>query len=628
MSHSYEKHTWSVGEVITKALIDRMETGIDNAVDKSGDTITYKLDFVKNSSPQQKGTVLWDEASGYGRMKIQQYAQTPTLDSDGFYKNDDPNHTVADTYSFPKKAADAFTAANYNIFTSKGASRGIAWFNNEDTTEGNNGILNYLVINDNAKGKVLKINSNGEPIWAIDNTTSYPYTEYTSTTNNGITTATFTINNRTVWNDGRIARIGNVLQFFTRNAVPIVDGDQNVVITDLTTKYNNAIIVGDYTNQFVFREHHITGEGIENYYLPAPTNENPPKQDYDILTTKNLITIAQGGTSAATAQGARQNLQVPYYYGNNNDSNDPTFEGNVYIKKRTSAKGLLTTDGTIESYGEIQAHNIIYTGMPAPSYNESNGTITSGSAHVPAYNFYPDVVIKDGASYTTARRSIGAIRSRYTESTSADNYSQMGTKRDIWVAAVTYKDEYFTFAAKTDTFTLDNKTYTYGNNIRGVFNFHLPLCKFSDWQKRYANAIDNGNIQSDEEFSPAFEILTSKNYRFIAGSYFLTTAINLSSTNTSASFIIEFQDTDGQSFNMPDNNYSAYVMLTDRNKSNTSNSITINGPYAIYTTNHNQSQLLVTIKGFGNTITLPINTKIDYFVGYGTPCSFSNNDED
>lgn len=188
MSHSYEKHTWSVGEVITKALIDRMETGIDNAVDKSGDTITYKLDFVKNSSPQQKGTVLWDETSGYGRMKIQQYAQVTTLDPNGFYKNDDPNHTIADTYSFPKKEANDFTSTNYRIFTSNGAVNGAAYWDSGTATDndlqygtlparyGGTGFDEASLLEN--PGKVLKV-ATASGRWQLmdDKNTTYTFTK-------------------------------------------------------------------------------------------------------------------------------------------------------------------------------------------------------------------------------------------------------------------------------------------------------------------------------------------------------------------------------------------------------------------------------------------------------------------
>lgn len=52
----------------------------------------------------------------------------------------------------------------------------------------------------------------------------------------------------------------------------------------------------------------------ERYLLPKVTTGLGANKDYEILTTKNLVKIEQGGTNASTAAGARQNIN---YIGTN-----------------------------------------------------------------------------------------------------------------------------------------------------------------------------------------------------------------------------------------------------------------------------------------------------------------------
>lgn len=69
----------------------------------------------------------------------------------------------------------------------------------------------------------------------------------------------------------------------------------------------NAVLRADNTWQFT--EYTTAGaDPREIYLLPAPTSTNASGDWYDILTSKNAVTVAQGGTGATTAAGARTNL--------------------------------------------------------------------------------------------------------------------------------------------------------------------------------------------------------------------------------------------------------------------------------------------------------------------------------
>ena len=640
MSHNYEKHTWSVGEVITKALIDRMETGIDNAVDKSGDTITYKLDFVKNSSPQQKGTVLWDETTGYGRMKIQQYAQTPTLDTDGFYKNDDPNRTIADTYSFPKKAVDAFTANNYNIFTSKGAKRGIAWFNNDDTTEGNNGILNYLEIDNDAKGKVLQINSNGQPTWATGNYT-LSLTGNTLSLIPGTTGGTSTVtlasgvaysltadnDNNKIYLSGSTGNTG-----FT-----VTKGTKETLSLNPTTHLIDCKIptLRAADERYV----NVSGDMMIGALKIGRYNDNPPEDTPNIQIQGSAINTY--GTSNVLGGWTA-------IYADRTDVNSNGVALQVYGQSKFEKS--LACDGVVKGV-------FLYEVMKAPQATTNNGhTVIQAATSVPAINILYNALINSTNATATTEKSLASIWTRNIKTdntTTPPTYTQYGTERQLCFGVSAYRNAWFTSNATVPTeeellniYNNDNQTAwtdwsqtgtTYlnylsvknysatnqpaGTNERYDFNFYFPVCKNTDWTAAYSG-------KWPAKFTPYYEILTSKNYRFIAGSYYLTSAIKLGSSTTTANFTILFQDTNDETFTMPDTKYSAYIMLTDRNASNTTNNITISGPYAIYTTNHSSTQLTVIINGFGNIIELPIGTKIDYFVGYGTPCVSSYKDSE
>ena len=67
-------------------------------------------------------------------------------------------------------------------------------------------------------------------------------------------------------------------------------------------------------------------EGSETYSLPAPTGSS----SYDILTSKNPVTIEQGGTGAINCEGAVNNLFNGYAYYKYVPAEDPVEDEDMY----------------------------------------------------------------------------------------------------------------------------------------------------------------------------------------------------------------------------------------------------------------------------------------------------------
>ena len=70
------------------------------------------------------------------------------------------------------------------------------------------------------------------------------------------------------------------------------------------------------TANFGFREYspsssdHTLLSYYEEFELPSVTSDKTSNSTYRILTSKFTVTIAQGGTGAATKSGARSNLGI------------------------------------------------------------------------------------------------------------------------------------------------------------------------------------------------------------------------------------------------------------------------------------------------------------------------------
>lgn len=88
------------------------------------------------------------------------------------------------------------------------------------------------------------------------------------------------------------------------------------------------------TSRYIFRQYSRSSSDYsrlttyENYCLPNTTADLGTSTDYNILTTKSLVSITQGGTGAATQSGAFNNIVAP----------GGSITGNFAIKNASSPK--------------------------------------------------------------------------------------------------------------------------------------------------------------------------------------------------------------------------------------------------------------------------------------------------
>lgn len=114
------------------------------------------------------------------------------------------------------------------------------------------------------------------------------------------------------------AQVVSGVKYFRNNV--IVQGDSDAysfmfVDMDEVIRADMRSYDSNYGGRIYFREHSGTQSSpksgsYERYFLPAPNTGLTSIVDYQILTTKNLIAVGNGGTGAGNAASARNNLQM------------------------------------------------------------------------------------------------------------------------------------------------------------------------------------------------------------------------------------------------------------------------------------------------------------------------------
>lgn len=119
----------------------------------------------------------------------------------------------------------------------------------------------------------------------------------------------------------------------------------------------------------------------ETYFLPAVSADRTADGSYNILTSKNAVTVAQGGTGATNASGAIANLGAVDLTSAQSISGKKSFTTDLVIKGNAPAIQQANSAGTVmaqEWLTNDTINNIMhgeYYDFQVYSYNSSNGAI-------------------------------------------------------------------------------------------------------------------------------------------------------------------------------------------------------------------------------------------------------------
>lgn len=160
-----------------------------------------------------------------------------------------------------------------------------------------------------------------------------------------------------------------------------------------------------YNSKFFFRQHSRSStdysvlSNYEDFHLPNVTVNRTTNSAYDILTTKSAVTIAQGGTGATTASGARTALEVPSKTG---DGASGTWGIDITgSSNKISYSTQLTTDDAINAFNTGSTFQVS-TWNNTSSPGVSNGILINAGWTSSAYGV--QIAIDDDPTYYIALR--------------------------------------------------------------------------------------------------------------------------------------------------------------------------------------------------------------------------------
>ena len=169
----------------------------------------------------------------------------------------------------------------------------------------------------------------------------------------------------------------------------------------------------------------------ETFYLPNTTANRTSNADYSILTSKNPVTIAQGGTGATTEKDACANLfafdlKIGTAIPSNSDLNTYTTQGSYYSSSSTISGTLTNAPTTGAGFKLVVLSNGQNTNIKQIAFHNSSTTISvrnySGSSwtawKVITYNDTSLFVLKAGdtmtGNLTVSTSSGGSVRALNT----------------------------------------------------------------------------------------------------------------------------------------------------------------------------------------------------------------------
>ena len=206
--------------------------------------------------------------------------------------------------------------------------------------------------------------------------------------------------------------------------------DHNLYFLRDNDSIKSGFIHNDSSGRFYFYEYPATNisatdhDNREYYYLPTPDTNRTTTKGFAILTTKNLVTIAQGGTGADTSAAARTNLGIT-----------PANIGALALSGGTLTGGLTTNNlhvkGLVYFYINSSSNNTSYLRFSRDDTTSNiSGRIAVSATGQFSIRLYPS----DNTTQNDSASEFYYLQTPATNLTSQKNYLILTTRSLVTVA--------------------------------------------------------------------------------------------------------------------------------------------------------------------------------------------------
>ena len=210
--------------------------------------------------------------------------------------------------------------------------------------------------------------------------------------------------------DGKVSKSGDTMTGalnVTMNMKVIGDSWNNIGFISTEGKRRGEMML-DASNCIHFNNTETGATYSDRYKLPKVTTGKTADTWYNILTSKNAVTVAQGGTGATTAANAIKNLGVPSVISNPNLLINSDF--------RVNQRGQTSYNNTNAASGKYTLDRWIHYASGAYTMTPVNGggvtIVNSGSTNVDFAQIIENgIALLDGKTVTASASVDGTIYS-------------------------------------------------------------------------------------------------------------------------------------------------------------------------------------------------------------------------
>ena len=305
--NSYSPHTWEDGEKIIADNLNHIETGIN---DLSSDYLGFK-----NNLQEQVTSMITEAASDISE----------TLDSGTLKKSGTESARTMEGDLFITKSAPGL----YFKKTSIGDIVGGIYHTTDNNSQNRLVLLQRVDGSAHAEGFFLPVPNINEQFASYQLLTTKDLVSIAQG-GTGANTADLACTNL-----GAIKKSGDVVTGILKIS------DTELHFKSSLEENSRVKIYRKNDSQLVFAEYGDNATEPEIYYIPKPVADNTTIKHYEFLTTRNPVTIAQGGTGVTTTDDLRKLIGTTSYILSSNSTVTLGFNG--------FGTGLLICNGSSDS---------------------------------------------------------------------------------------------------------------------------------------------------------------------------------------------------------------------------------------------------------------------------------------